>query len=318
MSKAISNLELLVQNVMACLPDEAGDFAAPAERSAYNRGFERLLRALRPRISYFIRRYGLLGHWEDAEQVGAMAVHRAIAGYNPEKAQFTTFVNWQIRGDMQGLRYTVMVDQRAPAKKVKASTVSLQSLMSKADGQDEYQFDIEDDSALAMVERSAENHLANKTMNALLDSVTKRMTDAGTRDLRRKQAPTATRKPGVAMLKVNSIDPDQLRQLEACVAESRKVIVRKMFEMDAAGNSGVSSEPSPERARHLARKAAAMMREIIAEESQFALLADSLPPSDVLKMRRPANRNTARGQQVSAAKLPVRSSVPSKNVSLAI
>jgi RNA polymerase sigma-32 factor len=318
MSKAISNLESLVQNVMACLPDEAGDFASPAQRSAYNRGFERLLRALRPRISYFIRRYGLLGHWEDAEQVGAMAVHRAIAGYNPEKAQFTTFVNWQIRGDMQGLRYTVMVDQRAPAKKVKASTVSLQSLMSKADGQDEYQFDIEDDSALAMVERSAENHLAKKTMNALLDSVTKRMTEAGTRDLLCKQGPTATRKPGVAMLKVNSIDPDQLRQLEVCVAESRKVIIRKMFEMDAAGNSDVASEPSPERARHLARKAAAMMREIIAEESQFALLADSLPPLDVLKTRRPANRSTARGRQASVAKLPVRSSVPTKNVSLAI
>lgn len=318
MSKAISNLELLVQNIIVCLPDEAGNFASSAERSAYNRGFERLLRALRPRISYFIRRYGLLGHWEDAEQVGAMAVHRAIAGYNPEKAQFTTYVNWQIRADMQGLRYTVMVDQRAPAKKVKASTVSLQSLMSKADGQDDYQFDIEDDSALAMVERSAENHLANKTMNALLDCVTKRMTEAGTRDLRQKLAPTATRKPGVAMLKVNSIDPDQLRQLEACVAESRKVIVRKMFEMDATGSGAASSEPSPERARHLARKAAAMMRQIIAEESQFALLADSLPPPDVLKTRRPANRNAPRGRQISAAKLPVRNSVPTKNVSLAI
>lgn len=318
MSKAISNLESLVQNVMACLPDEAGNFASPADRSAYNRGFERLLRALRPRISYFIRRYGLLGHWEDAEQVGAMAVHRAIAGYDPDKAQFTTFVNWQIRGDMQGLRYTVMVDQRAPAKKVKASTVSLQSLMSKADGQDEYQFDIEDDTALAMVERSAENHLANKTMNALLDSFTKRMTDAGTLDLRRKQAPTAARKPGVAMLKVNSIDPDQLRQLKASVAESRNVIVRKMFEIDAVGNSGVSTELSPERARHLARKAAVMMREIIAEESQFALLADSLPPLDVSKPRRPAKRSPARGRQVSSAKLPVRGSVPAKNVSLAI
>jgi hypothetical protein len=120
------------------------------------------------------------------------------------------------------------------------------------------------------------------------------------------------------MLKVNSIDPDQLRQLEACVAESRKVIVRKMFEMDVAGNSGASDEPSPERARHLARKAAALMREIIAEESQFALLADSLPPADVLKPRRPTNRSTARGRQVIAAKLPVRGSVPAKNVSLAI
>lgn len=318
MSKAVSNLESLVQNVIVYLPNEEGEFASSAERAAYNRGFERLLRALRPRISYFIRRYGLIGHWEDAEQVGAMAVHRAIAGYNPEKAQFTTFVNWQIRGDMQGLRYTVMVDQRAPAKKVKASTVSLQSLMSKADGHDEYQFDIEDDSALAMVESSAENHLANKTMNALLDSFTKRMTEAGTRDLRRRQTPTTTRKPGVAMLKVNSIDPEQLRQLEASVAESRKVIVRKMFEMDAAGDSGVASEPSPERARHLARKAAAMMREIIAEESQFALLADSLPPSDILNARLPTSRSTTRRRQVSTSKLPVRSSVAAKKMSLAI
>ena len=320
MAKAITNLESLVQNVLACQPDEAGNFATSAERSAYNHGFEKLLRALRPRINYFIRRYGLLSHWEDAEQVGAMAVHRAIAGYDPAKAQFTTFVKWQIRGDMQGLRYTVMVDQRAPAKKVQASTVSLQSLMSKADGQDEYQFDIEDDSALALVERSAANHLANKTMNALLDSFTKRMTEAGTRDLRRRKTTTASHKPGVPMLKINSIDPEQLCRLEACVAESRHVIIKKLFEMDAAGNGGDAPEPSPERTRQLVRKAAAMMRAIIAEESQFALLADGLPVVDVpaAHQRRSANRPSTRGRQACASALPRRGPVLAEKMSLAI
>ncbi|NWN23219.1 sigma-70 family RNA polymerase sigma factor, partial [Escherichia coli] len=74
-----------------------------------------------PRIRHFVRQYGLTAHWEDAEQCCAIAVHRAIETYDPAKAQFTTFVNWQIRGELQSLRFRLMTDQRPSARKVEAT-----------------------------------------------------------------------------------------------------------------------------------------------------------------------------------------------------
>ena len=82
----------------------------------------------------FVCDYGLVAHWEDAEQACAIGVHRAIEGYDPEKAQFTTFVNWQLRGELQSLRFRLMTDQRSSAKRVEATTVSIHSVSFNARG----------------------------------------------------------------------------------------------------------------------------------------------------------------------------------------
>lgn len=302
MAKASTQLEALVAKVMDCRPDADGRFASSADRSAYNHAFERLLRALRPRIGYFIRRYGLMAHWEDAEQVGALAVHRAIAGYDPEKAQFTTFVNWQIRGDMQGLRYTVMVDQRAPAKKVAASTVSLNSLLSNAEGQEGQGFDIEDDSAFDLVERGASDYLATQTMRALLDKYVKKTTEAGLRELHRRKPSAALPQPGMARLKVNSIDPELVRQLSARVQLSRQAIASRLFEIES--DHGMDAELTPERSRQLVRQAVKTLRTIITEDSEFSMLAECMPAEEAPSVRnlRPTTRPAVRARRAQTPK----------------
>ncbi|NWP75035.1 sigma-70 family RNA polymerase sigma factor, partial [Escherichia coli] len=91
----------------------------------------------------------------------AIAVHRAIESYDPAKAQFTTFVNWQIRGELQSLRFRLMTDQRPSARKVEATTVSLSALATSPDG-DEVSPEamIEDEDAVARTEAGASDYLA--------------------------------------------------------------------------------------------------------------------------------------------------------------
>jgi hypothetical protein len=61
---------------------------------------------------------------------------RWLVWYDPTKAQFTTFVNWQIRGELQSLRFRLMTDQRPSAKKVEATTVSLHQTTAGAEGEE--------------------------------------------------------------------------------------------------------------------------------------------------------------------------------------
>ncbi|MFD2134733.1 hypothetical protein ACFSLT_04900 [Novosphingobium resinovorum] len=133
MSKITVALEAAVAAVSANMPPE-GTEQTRRQRAEVDRAFARILKLIAPRIRHFIRQYGLVGHWDDAEQCCAIAVHRAILAYEPEKAQFTTFVNWQIRGELQSLRFRVMTDQRPSARKVEATTVSLDAITGGEDG----------------------------------------------------------------------------------------------------------------------------------------------------------------------------------------
>src|ERR1700755_377732 len=100
MSKTTVALEAAVSSVLENKAAE-GQKQTGRQRLETDRAFARILKLIAPRIRHFIRQYGLVDHWEDAEQVCAIAVHRAIEAYEPEKAKFTTFVNWQIRGELQ-------------------------------------------------------------------------------------------------------------------------------------------------------------------------------------------------------------------------
>ncbi|MBB5717067.1 hypothetical protein FHS94_003942, partial [Sphingomonas aerophila] len=149
MSKTTVALEAAVAVVIENTP--TGDIRQTARQHANaDKAFAHILKLIGPRIRHFIRQYGLATYWEDAEQCCAICVHRAIQAYDPEKAQFTTFVNWQLRGELQSLRFRLMTDQRPSAKRVDATTMSLHVVSTNSDG-DEATLEsmVEDTEALA-------------------------------------------------------------------------------------------------------------------------------------------------------------------------
>lgn len=136
-------------------------------RTAYSRDFAGLLALLSPRIARLIRQYRLGDMQEDAEQAAAIGVHRALISYEPTKAQFSTHVTWQIRGELQGLRHRMRLDQRASARNAGVSTVSLDAI--NAAGDHGPVFEVMDDTSLPRAERGASDTMALSLMNRLLD-----------------------------------------------------------------------------------------------------------------------------------------------------
>lgn len=291
MSKTTAALEALVAEVIANRAPE-GEKQTARQRAATNRAFASILRVIQPRIRHFIRQYGLTAFWEDAEQVAAIAVHRAIEAYDPTKAQFTTFVNWQIRGEMQGLRFRLMTDQRSSAVKVKATTVSLQSLAQNADGEAYDVADIiEDEYALERVESGASDYLAHRAMEKLADEYIRNQRQQGIKQLQRncKAAPGA--KSNGARLKINAIDPAELEKLEEQLACKRSVISDRMFEMSAApAQNEAASDMSRERMRQVCRHAARVMADIVEENKDFSVMREYHQPM----MASPAPRAAAK------------------------
>ena len=103
---------------------------APGARARANadRAFARLAALAAPRIRYFTRVYGLSDVAEDAEQVCAIALHRAAERYDPARARFTTYVNWQLRAELQALRHRLHGDQRRAGRRCAATTLSLDAV----------------------------------------------------------------------------------------------------------------------------------------------------------------------------------------------
>lgn len=271
MSQAAQALEALVQEIIA-----AKACASPRERAAYNRGFAKLMKLLGPRIRHFTRQYGLTGFWEDAEQVAAIAIHRAIESYDPAKAQFTTFVNWQIRGEMQGLRFRLMTDQRAPARKAGATTISLDALGRNQDGEvTGFETLIEDEAALERVEAGAADYLANAAMEKLTTQYIRACRQEGIAKLHRQSKASAPL-AGVARLKVNTIAPADLAKLEQDMAINRDIVEERLFDNhsihEMEWKHGDGHDLSGEQLRKVSRRAAKIMAEIVAADEHFALM----------------------------------------------
>lgn len=131
----------------------------------YERRFSALLALLAPRIARLIRQYGLTDMCQDARQAAAIGVHRALAGFDPARASFSTHVTWQIRGELQSLRHRVRLDQRRSAVNAGATTVSLDALSDGEGGSVE----IVDEASLARTESDASDLLARGVMQRLLD-----------------------------------------------------------------------------------------------------------------------------------------------------
>lgn len=115
--------------------------AAPGARARMraDRAFARLAALAAPRIRYFTRRYGLSDVADDAAQVCAIALHRAAEHYDPARARFTTYVNWQLRAELQALRLRLHGDRRSAGRRHVTATLSLDAL--QADGADDWLID---------------------------------------------------------------------------------------------------------------------------------------------------------------------------------
>ncbi|NBC38006.1 RNA polymerase subunit sigma-70 [Novosphingobium sp. FSY-8] len=165
MSKASQALENEVAALIALRARLADHVPSARERAMVDRHIARLLARLLPRIRHFTRAYGLMDAAEDAQQVCAIGLWRAIECYDPDKASFTTLINWQLRGELQGLRHRLRQDQRVSARGVGARTVS-------ADAPDtaHEMATLADPDALPATEAGASQALARQYCGRLLDS----------------------------------------------------------------------------------------------------------------------------------------------------
>lgn len=131
--------------------------AAPSARARAlaDRTFARLTALAAPRIRYFTRTYGLADVAEDAAQVCAIALYRAAERYDPARARFTTYVNWQLRAELQALRHRLHGDQRCAGRRHVTATLSLDALAEE--GADDW---LVDPAAETATEQGAADDLA--------------------------------------------------------------------------------------------------------------------------------------------------------------
>lgn len=280
MSKTTAALEAAVATILENTPHNIKQTAR--QRATVDHAFARILKLIAPRIRHFIRQYGLVGHWDDAEQCCAIAVHRAIESYDPAKAQFTTFVNWHIRGELQSLRFRMMADQRPSARKVGATTVSLDALTARPDSEDgALEVMIEDEMAQARTEADASNYLAESAMDALIDAYVNHLRQVAIDQMRRRPRAKRTaevRVEGVPRFRTatHGIDPEQLDRLEEKLARDREIVARRIFDTatldDLANETGVTKE----RVRQITKVAARTIVDITARDPRFALMTEGL------------------------------------------
>lgn len=283
MSKITVALEASVSEVKQNLPIE-GVKQSARQRATVDKAFARILTLIAPRIRHFIRQYGLVGHWEDAQQVCSIAVLRAIEAYDPEKAQFTTFVNWQIRGELQSLRFRVMTDQRPSARKVEATTISLDAMSVNEDGEEMSAIAlIRDEEAMARTESAASAYLAESATKTLVDQYIAHLHDSAVARLRRQARPkrgegdsVVDTRRSVWRSESSAIDPADMQELQTRLSQNREVVETRLF--DIARPDGQSGSEfvnnNKERARQIAKRAAKAMAELAAQDTRFAIMTD--------------------------------------------
>lgn len=137
------------------------------EQHLFDREFAALMTLLAPRIRHLIRVYRLTDMIEDAEQVCAIAVLRALDSYDPQLSHFATHVTWQLRGELQSLRHRVRLDQRRSARTAGITTVAIESLT----GEGAQVYEIIDEHALQRTEAGACEAMTLNVLDGLLEQI---------------------------------------------------------------------------------------------------------------------------------------------------
>jgi len=218
-------------------------------RQAIDRHFARLMKLIAPRIRHFTRAYGLLDHADDAAQVCAIGLHRALDAYDPAKARFTTYVNWQLRGELQALRFRLRTDAREWAVKAGAQTISLEAL-----GEDLAPWSAEDREALERTEALAAETMARRACGTLLDEHYGQARRLALREVERRARPRPREcvKPGT----VPAYETDRV---EARLRLERDIVTAHLLgEEDLPGDAprrdgGLTSEQRRQIARRTLR-----------------------------------------------------------------
>lgn len=286
MSKITLALEAQVALILANRPTK--DIPQTArQRANTNRAYAAILKLIAPRIRHFVRQYGLTAHWEDAEQACAIAVHRSIETYDPAKAQFTTLVNWQIRGELQSLRFRLMTDQRSSARKVGAVTVPLDARVSMPDGEE---FDaasmIADEDALERVEAGASDFLANAATESLVDAyvahlrtlgIEKLKKNARTRKSVRREPISAAASSAPRAPAFRGVDAADLAQLEGTLLRNRRIVTRRLFENASLDELCTDHDLTKERVRQITKRATRIFSELTHSHPRFAVMSSTAP-----------------------------------------
>ncbi|MEG8031329.1 sigma-70 family RNA polymerase sigma factor [Sphingomonas aurantiaca] len=311
MSKTTIALEAAVAAVLAQLPNTEG-LSAARQRANIDKAFTAILKLIAPRIRHFIRQYGLVSHWEDAEQCCAIAVHRALQGYDPAKAQFTTFVNWQIRGELQSLRFRLMTDQRPSAKKVDATTVSLHAVTSSADGEEAtLESILEDEGALARTESAASDYLAHAATRTLVDAYVEGERAAAIEVLRKRPRPKRTARPEpidhrTAMLRrprTHGLCPIELAKLEERLVRDKQIVELRVFDAGDRDAAAAETGVTKERVRQITKRATRSLAELAGSDPRFAMMAEYRKPKRPASAK-PLSPATATPVELPSAILP--------------
>lgn len=279
MSKITIALEAAVATVLEHTPKE-GERQTARQRANVDRAFATILKLITPRIRHFIRQYGLVAHWDDAEQCCAIGVHRAIQTYDPTRAQFTTLVNWQLRGELQSLRFRLMTDQRASAKKVDAKTVSLHAGTSGPDGEEtSLEAMIEDENAWEATESGASDYLAKRAATALIDEYVTQSHNLGVEKLRKRPqakrlSPERASAQPALRTALSRLDPVEVRKLDEKLARDRDILERRVFGEATLDEVGVETGITKEQIRQICKRATKGLAGLASTHSRFSIMAE--------------------------------------------
>ncbi len=188
-------------------------------------------------------------------------------------------MNWQIRGELQSLRFRVMTDQRPSAQKVQATTVSLNQVTGGSD-QDETTLEslLVDEDAVERTEAAASAYLARAATQVLIEEFVRKGRTAALDQLRRKQGKRAIARAVKAGSQLKGellgLDPDEVETIEARLEEERRMLEEKVFgELDGLDADGTNRE----RVRQLGKRAARGMAELAKGSQRFRVMTDYAP-----------------------------------------
>jgi RNA polymerase sigma-32 factor len=233
---------------------EASELPGP-KRIEIDRSFARIMALIAPRIRHFTRQYGLTDMREDAQQACAIAVHRAIEAFDPAKSRFTTFVSWQLRGELQGLRFRMRTDQRGSARRVQATTVSLDALHGEM-GVSLAEM-LVDEEAQERTESLASEAMTRSTCHALLDDYFGQMFQLGARRIEREAVHGRKRRPGPV-----KSGPGAIHRLEASLERERAILLEHLLgEEDENDDGSLNAEQKRQVCRRITRNLAQRVSE---------------------------------------------------------
>ncbi|WP_313540291.1 sigma-70 family RNA polymerase sigma factor [Sphingomonas sp.] len=280
-SKTTLALEAAVAVILENRPKD-GATSTNRQRVNVDRAHAQIMKLIAPRVRHFVRQYGLINYFEDAEQCCAIAVHRAVEAYEPEKAQFTTFVNWQIRGELQSLRFRVMTDQRPSAKRVAATTVSLNAILDSDGEMGSFLDALEDEFAVEATESAASDYLADGAKSSLIDAYVDHLRKVGMEALARRPLPkreeTALRK-ALPRLRVNGVAAADVEKLEATIAREREILEGRLFSGASLEQLAAETGVTAERVRQITKRATKAIAGIAAADSRFTVMAEAGRPA---------------------------------------